>query len=370
MPDTVHDLDAVRDFWDEASCGEELLLPSKDRDGYAAQSAERYRLEPYIEELARFDDARGKQVLEIGVGLGADHQRFAEAGAKLHGIDLTPRAIEHTRRRLELFGLKSDLRVGNAEALPFADSTFDLVYSWGVIHHSPDTAKAAREILRVLKPGGRFAVMIYYRYSLIGLMLWLRYGPKSLDKVYAEHLESPGTKAYSLDGARRLFEGADNVRAWTVLTHGDLLESGAGQRHQGRLLDLARKVWPRWLLRRVAKRNGQLHVFAGERKVTRPGRPGGLRQTLKTKYSPRADRRVRIIQGNPRYGQPCLRNINFDPCIGGALIRSAFELRSSSRGSRKRRLPFARCRALGQYYRASGKPPLSTRPSQAQSLPD
>ena len=263
MPEPVHDLAAVRDFWDEASCGEELLLPSQDRSGYAAQSAERYRLEPYIEELARFADARGRRVLEIGVGLGADHQRFAEAGAELSGIDLTPRAVEHTRRRLELFGLTSDLRVGNAEALPFPDASFDLVYSWGVIHHSPDTPAAAREILRVLRPGGRFAVMIYYRYSLVGLMLWLRYGPKSLDRVYAEHLESPGTKAYSLGEARKLFSGAANVRAWTVLTHGDLLESGAGQRHRGRLLDLARKVWPRWLLRRVAKRNGLFLLVTG-----------------------------------------------------------------------------------------------------------
>ena len=260
-----HDLDAVRDFWDEASCGEELLLTSQDRDGYAAQSAERYRLEPYIEDLARFEDAKGKEVLEIGVGLGADHQRFAEAGAKLHGIDLTPRAIEHTRRRLGLFGLESDLRVGNAEALPFPDESFDLVYSWGVIHHSPDTPAAAREILRVLKPGGRFAVMIYHRYSLIGLMLWLRYGPKSLDRVYAEHLESPGTKAYSLKSARELFEGAANIRAWTVLTHGDLLESGAGQRHQGRLLSIARSVWPRWLLRRVAKSNGLFLLISGNK---------------------------------------------------------------------------------------------------------
>ena len=143
MPDSAaaeaapeSDLAAVRDFWDEASCGEDLLLHSLDRDGYRAQSAERYRLEPYVEEFAGFERGRGLDVLEVGVGLGADHQRFAEAGANLTGIDLTPRAIEHTRRWLELFGLKSKLLVGNAEALPFPDSSFDMVYSWGVIHHS------------------------------------------------------------------------------------------------------------------------------------------------------------------------------------------------------------------------------------------
>ena len=259
----AENLAAVRDFWDEASCGGELLLKSRDRQGYQAQSAERYRLEPYIEGFAGFEGCRGLEVLEIGVGLGADHQRFAEAGANLTGIDLTKRAIDHTRQRLELFGYSSRLLVGNAEALPFADSSFDVVYSWGVIHHSPDTEAAAKEILRVLRPGGRFAVMIYYRYSLVGLMLWLRYGPKSLDRVYAEHLESPGTKAYTIDQAKALFAGADHVVACTVLTHGDLLESGAGQQHQGRLLSFARKIWPRWLLRRLARRNGLFLLISG-----------------------------------------------------------------------------------------------------------
>src|SRR5690606_4310576 len=107
---------------------------------------------------------------------GADHEAYARAGAKLYGIDLTPRSIEIVRTRLAQQSLQSDLRVGDAEMLPFDDNSFDLVYSWGVIHHSPDTAAAAREILRVLKPGGRFRVMIYHKWSLVGAMLWLRYG--------------------------------------------------------------------------------------------------------------------------------------------------------------------------------------------------
>lgn len=247
----------VRDFWNEASCGEALLLPSEDREGFAAQSRERYKLEPYIDELARFDHTSGKAVLEIGVGLGADHQRFAEAGATLSGIDLTPRAIEHTRHRLQLFGFSSNLQVGDAENLPFADNSFDVVYSWGVIHHSPDTPKAAQEILRVLKPGGRFAVMIYQRRSLVGAFLWVRYAflvgrPfTGIDTIYSRYLESPGTKAYSPDQAKALFEGATTVQVRSVLTHADLLESGAGQRHEGGLLALARKVWPRALIRQL-----------------------------------------------------------------------------------------------------------------------
>lgn len=244
----------VRDFWNEASCGEALLLPSEDKAGFEAQSAERYRLEPYIPGFARFAETTGQDVLEIGVGLGADHQRFAEAGARLSGIDLTDRAIAHTGRRLALFELASHLQVGDAENLPFADASFDVVYSWGVIHHSPDTARAAREILRVLRPGGRFAVMVYQRRSLVGIMLWLRYALlagrplTSLDTIYARHLESPGTKAYSEAEGAALFAGARTVQVRSVLTHGDLLDSGAGQRHEGALLDLARKLWPRKLL--------------------------------------------------------------------------------------------------------------------------
>jgi ubiquinone/menaquinone biosynthesis C-methylase UbiE len=152
----------VRDFWNDAACGEKLLLPSFDIAGFNAQAAERYRLEPYTLPFANFAGAKGCKVLEIGLGLGADHGCFARADADLHGIDLTPRAVEITHRRLEIQELNSDLRVGDAEALPYADRSFDLVYSWGVIHHSPNTAQAAREILRVLKPGGSFRVMVYH----------------------------------------------------------------------------------------------------------------------------------------------------------------------------------------------------------------
>ncbi len=272
MPQTRLDSSAkeqVRDFWDEAACGEDLYLRGSAAEDYAAQAEQRYALEPYIADFARFAAAKDKDVLEIGVGLGADHQRFAAAGARLSGVDLTERAILHTRQRLALFGLASDLRVGDAERLPFDDDSFDLVYSWGVIHHSPETGAAAREILRVLRPGGRFAVMIYHKRSLIGYMLWLRYGLlrgrplTSLDEIYARHLESPGTKAYSPDEARALFAGAVEVEVRTILTHGDLLEGKAGQRHEGPLLALARRIWPRRLIRRLLPDHGLFLLIEG-----------------------------------------------------------------------------------------------------------
>jgi SAM-dependent methyltransferase len=256
------DKQSVHDFWNAAACGEELLLPGRERASYEEQLRRRYELEPFIERFARFSDSRGLKVLEIGVGLGADHQRYAECGARLSGIDLTERAIEHTKRRLDLFGLSSELQVGDAESLPFPPERFDVVYSWGVLHHSPDTQRAVEEVWRVLRPGGVARVMIYSKWSLVGLMLWTRYGLLALHpfrpmaEIYSGYLESPGTKAYTRDGARRLFRAFESVEIETTLTHGDLLASGAGQRHQGFVLDLARALWPRWLIRRVFPRMG------------------------------------------------------------------------------------------------------------------
>jgi SAM-dependent methyltransferase len=168
---------------------------------------------------------------------------------------LTERAVEHSRKRLDLFGLKSDLRVADAESLPFGDESFDLVYSWGVLHCSPNTARAIDETWRVLRHGDRVKIMIYHKHSLVGYMLWLRYGLlagkpwRSLRDVYAHHLESPGTKAYTVDEARTLFRKFGEVRISTVLTHGDLLESAVGQRHRSWLLSVAKRLWPRRFLR-------------------------------------------------------------------------------------------------------------------------
>jgi ubiquinone/menaquinone biosynthesis C-methylase UbiE len=268
----------VRDFWERASCGEDLYLHDLGADGYLDQARARYALEPDIAAFANFADARGRKVLEIGVGLGADHQQFAQAGAELTGIDLTARAIEHARRRLALFGLRSTLQTGDAEQLPFADNSFDIVYSWGVIHHSPNTPRAVSEIHRVLRPGGAARIMIYHKWSLVGYMLWIRYALLrlkpwlSLTQIYSQYLESPGTKAYTAEEARKLFSAFDSVRTDVVLTHADLLDSAAGQRHGGVLLSMARKLWPRTLLRRLARGHGLFLLITAVKQSARAGR--------------------------------------------------------------------------------------------------
>lgn len=254
-------LEKVQDFWNRGSCGEIYGLGKNGQEKYAQVSKIRYELEPYLLPFARFEEAQGKDVLEVGVGMGSDHQMLAQASPRsLKGLDLTDRAIEHTRARFEAFGLRSELAVGNAESLVFADNSFDLVYSWGVIHHSPDTRRAAQEILRVLRPGGIARVMIYHRRCPVGWMLWTRYALLcgkpwlSLDEIYSKHLESPGTKAYCVDEAHALFSGASIVKTQVLPGLGDLLQGEVGQRHKGLLLTIAKLIWPRWLIKVVNKR--------------------------------------------------------------------------------------------------------------------
>jgi ubiquinone/menaquinone biosynthesis C-methylase UbiE len=259
----VTDKQRVREFWDQAPCGEVYARGDALPDRLEAQARARYQLEPYLPEFARFAEGRGQDVLELGVGMGADHLEWARSGPRsLTGIDLTPNAVAYTSQRLRLFGLASRLVVADAERLPFPGGAFDLVYSWGVIHHSPDTLAAALEIRRVLRPGGQARVMIYHRRSLVGYMLWLRYGllagrPRlGLRETYARYLESPGTKAYSREEARNLFAGFSEVRVRTLLSHGDLLQGAVGQRHGSVLLTAAKALYPRWAVRRLLTHHG------------------------------------------------------------------------------------------------------------------
>jgi ubiquinone/menaquinone biosynthesis C-methylase UbiE len=213
-----HAKEAVRAYWEASPCGSSLTQAEPGSKAFFDDiEATRYRLEPFIPEFADFERWRGKFVLEIGVGLGTDFVRFGRAGAKLSGIDLTEASIELVRTRLELEGLDADLRVADAEALPFANGTFDLAYSWGVIHHTPNPHRAVAEIRRVLKPDGEARVMLYSRRSWFAFGAWIRYAVlrgvpwHSIAKVLSEHLESPDTKAYTRAELRALFREFANV---------------------------------------------------------------------------------------------------------------------------------------------------------------
>ncbi|HEV2706298.1 MAG TPA: class I SAM-dependent methyltransferase [Pyrinomonadaceae bacterium] len=156
----------VRAFWQANPCGTKFTdAEPGTRLFYERVEEHRYASEWHIPEAAGFEQARGLRVLEIGCGLGTDGARFARAGAIYTGVDLTDAAVELARRRFELEGLRGEFRAADAERLDFADETFDLVYSHGVLHHTPDTAQAVREVHRVLRPGGRAVVMLYHRDS-------------------------------------------------------------------------------------------------------------------------------------------------------------------------------------------------------------
>ena len=156
----------VRDFWQAHPCGTKFADAAPGtRLFYERVEEHRYTKEWHIPAAADFAATRGLSVLEIGCGLGTDGAQFARAGAHYTGVDLTEAAVELARRRFELFDLAGTFRTADAEQLDFADESFDVVYSHGVLHHTPDTERAVAEVHRVLKPGGRAVVMLYHRDS-------------------------------------------------------------------------------------------------------------------------------------------------------------------------------------------------------------
>ncbi len=167
MSDTDSNLkERVRAFWQANPCGTKFADAAPGTRLFFERVEEhRYRTEWHIPAAAGFEQTRGLQVLEIGCGLGTDGAQFAKAGAFYTGVDLTEASIELARRRFELFDLPGTFRTADAEGLDFPDNTFDIVYSHGVLHHTPDTVRAVQEVHRVLKPGGRAIVMLYHRSS-------------------------------------------------------------------------------------------------------------------------------------------------------------------------------------------------------------
>jgi SAM-dependent methyltransferase len=116
-----------------------------------------------FDELIPFDQLGSANVLEIGVGNGSHAQLLSPHCKSYTGIDLTSYAVQRTRRRFEVFGLKGDIRQMDAEKMEFPDASFDFIWTWGVIHHSSNTEQILREMHRVLRPGGRAVIMVYHR---------------------------------------------------------------------------------------------------------------------------------------------------------------------------------------------------------------
>jgi ubiquinone/menaquinone biosynthesis C-methylase UbiE len=258
---------AVKEHWEDEACGTRYGIAADRKLYFEEISAVRYDLEPYIPPFADFKSAKGKAVLEIGVGAGADFQNWCTYALQATGVDLTEKAIALTRERLELNSIPPEryaLQTADAENLPFEDDSFDLVYSWGVLHHTPDTARAFQEVFRVLKPGGAVRAMIYHVPSWGGLMMYLRcglargkFGMTMKEAIFSD-LESPGTKAYTLEEARQLLveAGFEKISASSKLSPGDLLTVKPSKKYGSSIYKLIWRFYPRWLVRLIGDRYG------------------------------------------------------------------------------------------------------------------
>jgi len=154
--------------WNAEPCGAATaagLEPGTD-EFYRKVEAERYEhYAPWLKGAVDFTAFSGQKLLEIGPGLGTDHAQFARARARTFAVDLTTTHLQLTRRRFALEGLTTGLARADAENLPFLNASFDAVYSFGVLHHTPDIATSIVEVRRVLRPGGVAIVSLYHRHS-------------------------------------------------------------------------------------------------------------------------------------------------------------------------------------------------------------
>lgn len=190
------------------------------REFFDTVEAHRYAVyAPWMREVMEFDGFAGLDLLEVGCGMGSDLLQFARGGARVTGLDYTPRSVEISRRRFALYDVPGKFTLGDAENLPFPDATFDVVYSNGVLHHTPDTQRAIHEVHRVLKPGGVAKIMLYHRSSLYyWLSIVLKHGilrgelaRSTPDEIMSRHVEYsetgalPLVRAYTRAEVERMF---------------------------------------------------------------------------------------------------------------------------------------------------------------------
>ncbi|HEV8426364.1 MAG TPA: class I SAM-dependent methyltransferase [Pyrinomonadaceae bacterium] len=220
----------AREQWGQDPCGAEYDREHELGTREFFDQIERHRYQEYAAWMPRgmeFEKFSGARLLEIGCGMGTDLLQFARGGARCTGIDLTPRSVEITRHRFRLYGADGRFMISDGEHLPFQSESFDVVYSNGVLHHTPDTAGAIREVHRVLRPGGTAKVMLYHRNSLnYWIEIVLRRGVLGLEFLrgrsaeeimsrvieFSDHDTRPLVKVYSRKQAGELFSMFKDAR--------------------------------------------------------------------------------------------------------------------------------------------------------------
>ena len=215
-------IDRVRDYWNRRPCNlRHSPEPVGTRDYFDQVEARKYLVEPHIPRFAQFERWAGKRVLEVGCGLGTDTMNFARAGAMVTAVDLSSASLDLARRRAGIFGLDHRITFieANAERLSeFVEPAhYDLVYSFGVIHHTPHPQQALYQIRRFFTgPQTTLKMMVYYRWSwkVIALVMKEAHGAFwRLDEVVARNSEAqtgcPVTYTYTKTSLRQWLDAAD-----------------------------------------------------------------------------------------------------------------------------------------------------------------
>ncbi|MBV8843899.1 MAG: class I SAM-dependent methyltransferase [Bryobacterales bacterium] len=208
----------VSAYWNARPCNiRHSPKPVGTREYFDEVEARKYSVESHIPRFAEFERWRGKKVLEIGCGIGTDTINFARHGAQVTAIDLTEKSLEVARQRAKVFGLEDRICFVQANAERLSDyvpaAPYDLVYSFGVIHHTPDPGHVIEEIKKYTHPGSSVRIMVYNTWSWKVLWILFGYGKGQfwkLDRLIAQHSEAqtgcPVTYSYSRRQGRRLLE--------------------------------------------------------------------------------------------------------------------------------------------------------------------
>lgn len=199
----------VKKYWNDRPCN--IRHSPKEigsKEYFDEIEARKYFVEPHIPLFAEFENWDGKKVLEIGCGIGTDTINFARYGAHVTAVDVSERSLELARQRAKIFGLENsiDFYCGNAEELSdlIPPKKFDLIYSFGVIHHTPHPEVVLKQIQTFFKPETKIKIMVYNRYSWKVFWIVLKYGRGQfwkLDQYVSKYSEAqtgcPVTYSYS-----------------------------------------------------------------------------------------------------------------------------------------------------------------------------
>jgi ubiquinone/menaquinone biosynthesis C-methylase UbiE len=259
----------VAEFWDAHPCGSFATERKPgERAFFEDVAAHRYASHPFLDDLIGGRRFEGQRVLEVGCGLGIDLRRLASDRADVVGLDISAKSVALARQHFQVYGTDGEFVRSDSEHMPFADQSFDVVYSFGVLHHTPDTQAAIDECRRVLKDGGQLIVMLYNRTSwhvvaepyLFAAKRWIlreQLPPGTTDPAEVvrryDGADNPLGKAYSQAELESMLRGFSDVRlgvfqpkiingSWPVRSYSRLLEWSG----------ITRK-WGFWIVARAAR---------------------------------------------------------------------------------------------------------------------